>query len=99
MSDEQHIRELLFRAIDDVNAFQPSNRQLPKAPHSALTGTSAAWDSLALVQFLVAAEDLIEDWCQGHIPISDRAEELDAELRTVDSLAAYLARCVEALDR
>lgn len=99
MSDEQHIRELLFRAIDDVNAFQSSSRQLPRAAHSALTGTSAAWDSLALVQFLIAAEDLIEDWCGGRVPISDRTEELEAELRTVQSLGAYIARRVEALDR
>ena len=94
VTNESKIEALLHRAVEQTNALQGSDRQLHPSPGAALTGTAATWDSLAVVQFLMAVEDLVEDELGSYVALSDRAGELD--VKTLGDLAAYIATELES---
>ena len=58
MNDQ--IVECLYAAIDDTNRGRSDATPLAKSPDAPLYGSSSELDSLGLVNFIVAAEQKIE---------------------------------------
>jgi len=86
------VTEALYAAIDDINRERPSDRQLAKAPETALYGSSSDLDSLGLVNFVVAAEARIEAGLGKSLVLADDralAQE-PSPFRSVGALADYV---------
>lgn len=56
----EKIVECLYAAIDEINRGRSGDTPLTKSPDAALYGSSSELDSLGLVNFVVAAEEKIE---------------------------------------
>jgi acyl carrier protein len=97
MAMNEQITEALYAAIDDVNRERAPDKQLAKAPDTALYGSASQLDSLGLVNFVVAAEQHIERaFGKSLVLADDRA--LAQEPSPFGSVAA-LADYVEVLLR
>jgi acyl carrier protein len=92
MGMNERILESLYAAIDDVNRERPSDRLLAKAPDTALYGSSSDLDSLGLVNFIVAAEQRIDEgFGRSLVLADDRALAQDpSPFRSVGALADYV---------
>jgi acyl carrier protein len=56
---QNKIREVIYRAVDQVNELQPDQVQIEKSGPTVLIGPDSTIDSMALVNLAVAVEDLI----------------------------------------
>ena len=87
---------LVYQAVDDVNAHTDAGKQIAKDPSTPLLDSDGGIDSLALVNLVVALEQIIYDKTEKSITIAD--EDMytspDAPLRTLGSLAAYLDKMI-----
>lgn len=63
--------ELLFEVIDEVNLQYKDEFELIKSEDTALFGRKGSLDSLGLVNFVVATEQLIEDSFDTQRPLTD----------------------------
>jgi acyl carrier protein len=92
MGMNERILESLYAAIDDVNRERPSDRLLAKAPDTALYGSASDLDSLGLVNFIVAAEQRIDEaFGRSLVLADDRALAQDpSPFRSVGALADYV---------
>ena len=91
------ILEALYDAADDVNRQRSGQTPLPKERGTALFGSASELDSLGLVNYIVAAEQRIEERCgKAVILADDRA--LSHEPSPFSSIGA-LAEYVEVLLR
>ena len=73
MEQHENIISLIFRAIDEVNQFLPSERRLEKASETVLSNKSGqgALDSLGMVNFIVALEQLIDEEMGVSLSLAD----------------------------
>ena len=64
---------LIFRAIDEVNQLLPSARRLAKTADTILSEKSeqGSLDSLGMVNFIVALEQIIEEEMQVSLSLAD----------------------------
>lgn len=92
MGMNEQILDSLYAAIDDVNRERPSDRQLAKAPETALYGGSSDLDSLGLVNFVVAAEQQIDAaFGKSLVLADDRAlAQEPSPFRSIGALADYV---------
>lgn len=95
MNDQ--ILEALYAAADDVNRQRSGQALLEKTPETALFGSASALDSLGLVNYIVAAEQRIEQACGRSVILADD-RALSHEPSPFSSIRA-LADYVEALFR
>lgn len=67
------IMELIFRAIDEVNQLLPSERRLGKTHATILSNKSeqGSLDSLGMVNFIVALEQLINEEMGVSVSLAD----------------------------
>jgi acyl carrier protein len=65
------IVDSLYAAIDDVNHARPGETSLEKSPDAPLYGSASALDSLGLVNFVVAAEQRIQERSGKSIVLAD----------------------------
>lgn len=87
------VLEILYQTIDEFNQ-QHEGVRIQKTPNTALLGCSSGLDSLMLVNFIVAAEQKIEE--DFEIPISAIANERalsqkSSPLRNVSTLADFIS--------
>ncbi|MEA2401046.1 MAG: hypothetical protein QOK00_1449 [Thermoleophilaceae bacterium] len=97
---KEQITAALYAAIDDVNRERPSDRQLAKAPETALYGSSSDLDSLGLVNFVVAAEQQIDASLGKSLVLADDralAQE-PSPFRSVGALADYVEVLLRELE-
>lgn len=89
---QDQILECLYAAIDDVNAERKGEAPLAKTPDTALYGSASDLDSLGLINFVVAAEQKIEDGFGTAIVLADdRAlSQEPSPFSSVQALAAYI---------
>jgi hypothetical protein len=90
MSDQ--IVEALYNAVDDVNRLRSGEPPLPKSTDTALYGSSSELDSLGLVNFIVAAEQRIEEATgRSLILADDRALAREpSPFTSIGALAEYV---------
>lgn len=67
------ITHLIFNAIDQVNELLPSERCLEKTPETILSNKSeqSSLDSLGMVNFIVALEQLISEEMGVSVSLAD----------------------------
>ena len=83
---------LIYTAIDQVNEQLVDQPKIPKSPETPLLDSESGIDSLALVNLLVAVEQLVFDQTGTTIVIADESILTSEEnpLRSIGSLAARL---------
>ena len=108
MEQREKLIYLIYRAIDEVNQLLPSERHLEKTLETILLNNSfqGSLDSLGMVNFIVALEQLIQEELGISVSVADDliisktqnpfesvavlADNLDILLRTNDQL---ISRC------
>jgi len=73
MEQRENIISLIFNAIDEVNQLLPSERRLDKTPETVLSNKSSqgALDSLGMVNFIIALEQLIDEKLGVSLSLAD----------------------------
>jgi len=92
MSDKENILQALYGAVDQVNAELNGDQKLDKSPETVLFGVGSSLDSLGLVNFIVAAEQIIDDKMGAAISIADERamSQKNSPFRTIQTLADYV---------
>ena len=57
----EKIIQILFNTVDEMNAQNPSDQQIEKSLDTVLLGPSSKLDSLGLVNFIITAEQNVEE--------------------------------------
>lgn len=93
MTDQDRVTEALFSVVDSLNRRLAKDQRLAKSPETVLTGENSRLDSLGLVNFIVATEQMIEDQFQTTITLTDESvmSSINGPLRTIGSLARYIS--------
>lgn len=93
------IIDLIFRAIDRVNELLPPERCLEKTPETVLSNKAeqSSLDSLGMVNFIVALEQLIGEEMGISVSLADDliVSEHDNPFQTVSTLAENIDRILE----
>ncbi len=86
--------DVVYAAIDEVNAQAVDKPQINKSPDTPLFGEASTLDSLAFVNLVVAIEQQIVDRTGRTVVLVDEAAMAleDSPFLTVDTLAAHLER-------
>ena len=97
MSKNERTLQLIYDAIDDVNAALEEGEKINKAPETALFGESGSLDSLGFVNLIVAVEQKMEEKFGTTIAIADERamSRKRSPSRTVGSLAEYISSLLE----
>ena len=97
MNDTNYALQAVYAALDQLNRRRPADRRLPKEPDTLLIGPEGRLDSLALVTFIVAVEEQIEDRFGRRISLTDDAvlSSDNGPMRSVGALALYLQAAIE----
>jgi acyl carrier protein len=101
MTQNEKITQLIFDAIDDINAQSSKEQQLEKSINTALYGEEGKLDSLGLVNFIVAVEHKIQDKLGLTITLAtERAmSQKNSPFRSVQSLLNYITLLLEENDK
>jgi acyl carrier protein len=88
----ERIYECLYAAIDEVNRDRDGKPPLAKAPETPIHGDESALDSLGLVNFVVAAEENIEQEFGLMLMLADdrSLSQEPSPFRSVQALADYV---------
>jgi hypothetical protein len=92
--------ESIYQAIDETNLQLPPGRQLAKSPETLLFGKGAVLDSLGLVNFVVTAEQRLDEIFGVPLTLAnEKAFSMkNSPFRTVGSLAEYATSLVKEGD-
>jgi acyl carrier protein len=97
MTQNEKVKQLIFDALDDINAQLSEDQQLKKSTASALYGEKGKLDSLGLVNFIVAVEQKLDD--EFGFPLTLATERAMSQqhspFRTVQSLINYIIELLE----
>lgn len=88
--------EFVYLAVDHVNAQLRDGSQIVKDQSTPLLDGEGGIDSLALVNLVVALEEIVFDETEKSITIADENvySSPDSPFRTLGSLAAYLDKMI-----
>ncbi len=92
MSDTEKIIQVIFDAIDELNAQRPDETPLEKSAGTVLFGKSGSLDSLGLVNLIVAVEQGVEETFGASVTLADEKamSQKNSPFRNVSSLAEYV---------
>jgi acyl carrier protein len=96
MADKDRIRELIYRAIDRLNAQLPQDQQIPKTPSAVLFGPQGSLDSVGFVELVMDLQEALLDEYDVPITVADEQVLQNAAnpFRTVQTLVDHLAELV-----
>ena len=97
MRDRDRISVVIYDAIDELNQQRPEMDRLQKMPETALFSESGPLDSLGLVNFVVAVEDIFENEFGYSISLMDersRSQEANP-FQSIETLIDYICGLVE----
>lgn len=88
--------DLIFSAIDGVNAEAQDQWRIDKSPETPLLGDAGSLDSLTLVNLFVEIEQQIEDRTGKKVSLVDESTmTLDENpFHTIATLAAHLEKAI-----
>lgn len=91
--NSERVFQVLYRAVDRVNAELPDERQLKKEPQTILFGKGGRLDSLGLVSFIVEVEqELEEEFGVGVTLADERAmSQKNSPFLTLQTLEEYIS--------
>jgi acyl carrier protein len=92
MDEKKTIIQTIYGVVDEVNLQQPDNGQLEKSLDTVLFGQNGKLDSLGLVNFVVAAEQNIEEALSVSVSVSDERamSQKNSPFRTIGTLVDYI---------
>lgn len=93
MDEKETIIQTIYGVVDEVNLQQPDNGQLEKSLDTVLFGQNGKLDSLGLVNFVVAAEQNIEEALGVSVSVSDERamSQRNSPFRTIGTLVDYIS--------
>jgi acyl carrier protein len=88
------VLEAVFSAIDQVNPQQEPARRVPKRADAVLFGDQGTLDSLGLITFAVALEDVVDERFGRRVKIMDEQllGQAEGPLSNVSRLVDFLVR-------
>jgi acyl carrier protein len=94
----EEILNLVYAAIDEVNAESADGVRIQKGPDVSLLGGDGGVDSLTFVNLIVALEEQIEKTLHRSVVLvnEDSMSLQDHPFRTVGTLAGYVGGLVDA---
>ena len=97
MELKEKITQLILKVIDELNEQLQPEQNLDKAIETIIVGKGGKLDSLGLVNFIVAVEQMIEDEFEVPIILADERAmfQNQSPFRTVGTLAEYIAMLIE----
>ena len=86
------VEQLIYRAIDELNASLPPAQAVAKSPHTLLFGPGGSLDSLGLVSLIVAAERQLETAFRTPIRLADERamSQRNSPFRSIGVLRDYI---------
>ena len=92
VSNEERVRNLVFDALDEVNATQPPERRVEKRGDAPLFGPEGVLNSLGLITLVVAVEQRIEAalGAAGMLLDTEAPPRDDNPFATVSAFVAYV---------
>jgi acyl carrier protein len=83
----------IYEAIANLNLQLPLDQRIEKSPATVLFGAGGKLDSLGLANFIVLAEQKLEErlGLQVNLTEDDPFSPLTGHFRTIQSLATYVA--------
>ncbi len=99
--DIERITRVLFDVIDQLNRHRPKDDQLDKSETTILSGEGGHLDSLDLINFILAVEQMLEKEFHTSIVLTDNGvlSSDDGPLQSVASFAGYLAEQLQGSQR
>lgn len=89
------VQQLIYEAIDELS--EPGAKPVEKTPETALLGCASAFDSLKLVNLIVAVEQRVEEefgFAISAIANEKAMSQKSSPLRSVSTLAEFIAGIV-----
>jgi acyl carrier protein len=93
MSTDRTLESAVFAAVDVANQHLPREKWLGKTADTKLVGESSHVDSLTLISYVVALEQVLESDFGYSISLTDDSEIMtnpDGPLRNLGELVRYL---------
>lgn len=92
MTTDEKVDQIVLGAIDEVNAHLPKDRHIRRSMDTVLYGSAGELDSLSLINFIVAAEQLVEKEFGATISLIDENTLVmeDSPLRTARTLSDHI---------
>lgn len=96
----QRVARALISAIDELNKQLPRQERLDPSLDTILTGSSGRLDSLGLINFILIAEEKLEEEIRIPISLTDGkiAHHIPEVFLTLTTLTDYLCRSLELTD-
>lgn len=96
----QRVARALISAIDELNRQLPKQERLDPSLDTVLTGSSGRLDSLGLINFILIAEEKLEEEIGIAISLTDGkiAHHIPEVFLTLTTLTDYLCRSLERTD-
>lgn len=84
---------VIYEAISDLNLQLPPEQRIEKSSSTVLFGAGGKLDSLGLANFIVMAEEKLEDRYGFHVNLTadDPFSPTTGHFRTLHSLATYVS--------
>ncbi len=98
MVDKEQVMRILFSVIDLINKQMGKDKQLEKSPGTFLTGEKSKLDSLGLINFILAVEQMIELHFQITLVLTEDEDQIfspDGPFKTIGALGEYIKRQLE----
>lgn len=91
------LEDIVYPVVDDMRESIEHPELLEKSPDTRLIGQDAAFDSVALVSFIVAVENRIEDELDVSLTIADEKamSRKSSPFLTLGTLAGYIKELLE----
>lgn len=99
--EKKRIMEVIFSAVDEVNAASLTGKSLEKSVDTVLSGIGGNLDSLGLISLIVAVEQKMDEELGITLPLVDEnilsqiLSEDSNPFKTIGTLIDYIASNVE----
>ena len=97
MDKSAQIREVVFRAVDAMNAEVSEDSQVSKNPDAVLYGEEGVLDSLGLVDLAMHLQEGIIDQFGVALMVAndDALASAESPFRTIETLTVYIGELLE----
>jgi acyl carrier protein len=98
MELNNQIKNIVYEAVDELNKMLLPEQRLEKIPNTILLGDGAKIDSMAVVSFIVALEEKINDTFAVELTLADEGALVieTSPFRTLGILVNYLEDILKA---
>jgi acyl carrier protein len=88
------ILKVIYESVSELNLQLPEGRRIEKSPATILFGAGGKLDSLALANFIVIAEQKLEEsfGCRIDLTQDDPFSPATGHFGTIRSLATYVSK-------